>query len=253
MAKHYTATIKHTKNEPVGIRLKNDPINGLIISSIFAKGPFGRSRLRKGMKLRTINNVDVSGLSTKEAVKILRQTEGRLVIRAEKVMPAQMTFLFHRLQGGKIHARIKEDFNNAMPTIFNEAVVPSRTLSHIYKLVERDLLPAAAALSEHELSLKKELHSYVGQQMVYGGLVGYGTESAHEKRMFEMVLKSSHLERNVDLKAMQLTIQVNAMLAEYNLMATVLLEPIRNDSSYICRRLTYERLNVVGLKFHPKK
>ena len=144
---------------------------------------------------------------------------------------------------------MKDDINNATPTIFNEAGVPSNTFSRIYRLVETDLLPPVVALRAHELTLEKEFASYVGGQMVRGGLIGFGTESAQEQKMFEMVLKSSHLQRNVDLKAMQVTMQVTAMLVKYNLMAIVALEPISNGRHSSHTRMKYERLNIVGLKF----
>lgn len=243
---YYTATIIRPMNQPIGIGLTNDPINGLIISSIDAEGALGESSLRKGMKLRTINNVDVSGLSSKEAVKILKQTEGELIILAEKVVPSQITFELNHM----VHGRMTDDINNAMPTSFSEAGVPSNTFTRIYKLVEKDLLPAAAALRGHEVDLDREFGSYVSKQMVKGGMIGFGTESSHEKRMFEAILKSSHLERNVDLKAMQVTMQANAMVAKYNLMATVALESVPNGKTSRDGRKKYERLNVVGLKFH---
>ena len=246
---HYTATITRSKNQSIGIGLKNDPTNGLIISNIAAEGALGESCLKKGMNLRTINNIDVSGLSSKEAVKILKQTEGKLIISAEKVVPSQITFGLRRLDKDMIHGKMKDDINNATPTIFNEAGVPSNTFSRIYKLVETDLLPPAVALRAHELTLEKDFASYITGQMVRGGLIGFGTESAQEQKMFELVLKSSHLERNVDLKAMQVTMQVNTMLAKYNLMATVALEPISNGRHSSHKRTKYERLNVVGLKF----
>jgi len=246
---YYTATITRPKNQPIGIGLKNDPINGLIISNIATEGALGESSLRKGMKLRTINNIDVSGLSSKEAVTILKQTEGKLIILAEEVaVPSQITFGLSHIQG-----RMTDDINNAMPTSFSEAGVPSTTFTRIYKLVERDLLPAALALRAHEVALDREFDKYVGTQMVTGGIIRFGTESAHEKKMLEAVLKSSHLERNVDLKAMEVTMQANAMLAKYNLMATVALESVPNAKTSQERqnkRKRYERLNVVGLKFH---
>eukprot|EP00986_Skeletonema_menzelii_P006095 scaffold2305_cov145-Skeletonema_menzelii.AAC.2 len=81
-------------------------------------------------------------------------------------------------------------------------------------------------------------------------MVGFGSESRHEKKFYEMTLKSSHLERNVDLKAMEVVAQVNAMLARYNIMASVALEPRLNGTQSTKARNKYEKLNVVGLKFH---
>ncbi|KAL7447054.1 hypothetical protein ACHAXM_010725 [Skeletonema potamos] len=40
--------------------------------------------LEKGMKLLTINNIDASGPSSKEAVKILKDAEGKRVLTAKK-------------------------------------------------------------------------------------------------------------------------------------------------------------------------
>ena len=134
---HYTATITRSKNQSIGIGLKNDPTNGLIISNIAAEGALGESCLKKGMNLRTINNIDVSGLSSKEAVQILKQTEGKLIISAEKVVLSQITFGLRRLDKDMIHGKMKDDINNATPTIFNEAGVPSNTFSRIYKLVRQ--------------------------------------------------------------------------------------------------------------------
>lgn len=125
---------------------------------------------------------------------------------------------------------VTEGINDATPTIFNDVGVPLDTFSRIYKLVERDLLPAEITLRTHELTLEKEFGSYVCKQMVKGGLVGFGSESAHERKTIEMALKSAHLERNADLKTTQVAMQVNAMLAKYNLMSTVALVPMSNQS-----------------------
>jgi hypothetical protein len=49
----YTATItKHSKDQPIGIGLAQDPNYGLVISSIKAEGPLSQSCLKKGMRTR---------------------------------------------------------------------------------------------------------------------------------------------------------------------------------------------------------
>lgn len=251
---HYTATITHYKNQPIGIGLANDPINGLIISSIDEEGALSKSCLKSGMKLCTINNIDVSCLSSKEAVKVLKEAEGKLVLSAEVVVPADITFVadkhYRRQDGVIMHGMMRNDIENATPTIFKEAGVPAELFSRIYKLIESDLLPPAASLRIHEKAFEREFEHYVWDQMVKGGMVGWGSESRQEKKFYEMTLKSSHLERNCDLKAMEVVMKVNAMLAKYNLMATVALEPISNGKQSNKARNKYERLNVVGLSFH---
>lgn len=241
---HYTATITHYKNQPIGIGLANDPINGLIISSIDEEGALSKSCLKSGMKLRTINNIDVSCLSSKEAVKVLKEAEGKLVLSAEVVVPADITFVadkhYRRQDGVIMHGMMRNDIENATPTIFKEAGVPAELFSRIYKLIESDLLPPAASLRIHEKAFER----------VFGHYVPNGKRRNLEKKFYEMTLKSSHLERNCDLKAMEVVMKVNAMLAKYNLMATVALEPISNGKQSNKARNKYERLNVVGLSFH---
>ena len=250
---HYTATITHSKNQPIGIGLSNDPVKGIVITSIDSTGPLGDSCLRKGMVLRTINNIDVSNRTSKEAVKMLKEAEPKLIISAENVVPPEITFTvdkhYRREDGVIVNGMMKDDINNATPTVFNEAGVPPKTFSRIYKLIESDLLPHAAALRVHEKALEREFGSYVGTQMVTGGMIGFGTESRHEKMMYEMIMKSSHLERNVDLKAVKVVAQVNAMLAKYNIMASIALEPRLNGNQSNKARNKYEKFNVVGLEF----
>ncbi len=215
---HYTATItKHSKDQPIGIGLAKDPNYGLVISSIASEGALSESCLKKGIRLLTINSTEVSGLSSKEALQILKdaEAEGKLVLSAEEVVPANITFLADshgcRPDGTIIHGLMKHDINNAMPTIFKEADVPFETFCRIYKLIESDLIPPAATLKRYEITYGREMQSYVATQMVTGGMIGFGTESSHEKKFFQMVTKGSQLERNVDLKAMQVTMQVKSM------------------------------------------
>eukprot|EP00986_Skeletonema_menzelii_P006094 scaffold2305_cov145-Skeletonema_menzelii.AAC.1 len=115
------------------------------------------------MVLRTITNTDVSGLSSKEAVKMLKDAEPKLIISAEEnVVPANITFIadkhYRRQSGVIMHGMMKDDINNATPTIFNQLGVPSNTFSRIYKLIESELLPQAAALR----SLKENLNLTYG-------------------------------------------------------------------------------------------
>ncbi len=250
---HYTATITHYKNQPIGIGLANDPKNGLIISSIDEEGALSKSCLKSGMKLRTINNIDVSCLSSKEAVKVLKEAEGKLVLSAEVVVPADITFVadihYRRQDGVIMHGMMRNDIENATPTIFKEAGVPAELFSRIYKLIESDLLPPAASLRIHEKAFEREFEHYVWDQMSFEAAAASMSRPLL-KKFYEMTLKSSHLERNCDLKAMEVVMKVNAMLAKYNLMATVALEPISNGKQSNKARNKYERLNVVGLSFH---
>lgn len=255
---HYTATItKQSKNQSIGIGLKETDY-GLTISSINSEGPLSQTCLKTGMKLLTINSIDVRGLSSKEAVKILKDVEGKLALSAVDIVPANITFQVNvsrdREDNGQITERLiaamKRDINNATPTIFMEAGVPSNTFSKIHTLIESELLPPAVALRSHDTTYDKEMISYTSKQMVKGGLIGFGTESNHEKKVLQMVTQGAQLQRNVDLKAAQVKDKSNAMLARYNIMATVALESRRLVKYSSKQKQANNALDVVGLEFH---
>eukprot|EP00984_Skeletonema_dohrnii_P018637 scaffold8739_cov69-Skeletonema_dohrnii-CCMP3373.AAC.1 len=132
-----------------------------------------------------------------------------------------------------------------------EAGVPSNTFSKIYTLIESELLPPAMALRSHETTYDKEMQSYTGKQMVKGGIVGFGTESNHEKKVLQMVKQGAQLQRNVDLKAGQVKDQINAMLTRYNIMATVALESRRLVKYSSKQKQANAALDVVGIQFFP--
>eukprot|EP00985_Skeletonema_marinoi_P021888 scaffold13677_cov138-Skeletonema_marinoi.AAC.2 len=95
-------------------------------------------------------------------------------------------------------AKITKHTNrNAMPSIFKEAGVPSTTFSRVYRLVEPELLPTVTALQSHEMAYDREMQSYTRKQMVKGGMIGFGTESNHEKKVFQMVTKGAQLQRSL--------------------------------------------------------
>ena len=254
----YTAAItKQSKNQSIGIGLE-DTDYGIAISSINPEGPLSQTSLKPGLKLLIINNIEVSGLSPKEVGKILNNVGDKLVLSAVDIVP-DITFQVNtsrkskrdnRQTNERVVATMKRDTNDATPTIFNEAGVPSNTFSRIYKLIESELLPAAMALRSHETTYNREIQSYTSKQMIKGGLVGFGTESNHEKKVFQMVAQGAQLQRNVDLKAMQVKDKTNAMLAKYNIMATVALESRRLGKYSSKQMQANEALDVVGLEFH---
>lgn len=258
----YTAFItKKSKDQSIGIVLAHDPDKGLIISSIDSEGLLGQSLLREGMRLLTINNIPVNCLSsTKEAVKILKEAEGKLVLTAttEELVPANITFRVDckavRGDNGKLKyysytdSKMNRDINNAMPTILKEAGVSLGTFCRIYKLVDSELLPTAVALKSHEFIYQNEMDSYTYKQVVKAG--NLGAESNREKKVFHMVTQGAQLQRNVDLKVTQVKDRTNAMLAKYNIMATIAIEATTLPKYSTKQPKANEVLHVVGLEFH---
>ena len=259
----YTATmIKHSRYTLIGIGLKDTPTCGVFISSIDSNSPFLGSSLKPGMKLLTINGVSMSGLTPEEAKKILLDSEGKLVLSAtncltakevtkilkdaeaeakgkldcsaQRLIPARITFQMGRTRGPMMERGI-----DTIPAIFTEAGVPLDTFCRVYELVQSELMPSAYKSYQHLTLYHREMQNYVGTQMVTGGMIGFGTESRHEKKTVEMVMKGAALLSSVDLKATQVKDRANAMLAKYSIMATFALKGT-SDVGY----------SVIGLEFH---
>ena len=82
------------------------------------------------------------------------------------------------------------------------------------------------------------------------GMIGFGTESTHEKKVLEMTMQSFALERAVDLKAGRVKDLVNGMLNRYGVMATLALRPVVLDRYSVKQAEMNESFEVVGLEFY---
>ena len=113
----YTATVtKHNAAQPIGIGLKN----GIFISSIHADSPLAGSSLKIGMKLLSINGISMTNLTATDAIKMIKETEGKLVLTADNFVPAQITFKMGLLnaEGKRFGTMVERDINKATPTMF---------------------------------------------------------------------------------------------------------------------------------------
>lgn len=245
----YTATVtKNNAAQPIGIGLKN----GIFISSIHAESPLAGSSLKIGMKLLSINGISMTNLTATDAIKMIKETEGKLVLTADNFVPAQITFKMGLLnaEGKRFGTMVELDINKATPTMFKEAGVPSETFSKIYKLVESELLPTAYENYKHTAAYNLQIQGYIESQMVKGGLVGFGQESKGEKKVFQMVKQATLLQSSVDMKAAQVKDRANAMLAKYNIMATFALEKTTLPRYSSKQQGGNTALTLVGLEFH---
>jgi hypothetical protein len=248
----YTATMtKQSAAQSIGIGLKTNPTHGIFISSIDAGSPLAGSSLKIGMKLLSINGMSMANLTSKDAIKILKETEGKLVLTADNYVPAQTTFKMGlNAEGERYGTMVEHDINKATPTMFKEAGVPSETFAKIYKLVECELLPIAYENYKHTAAYNVQIGSYVGSQMVKGGMIGFGQESKEEKKVFQMVKQATQLQSSVDMKAAQVKDRANAMLAKYNIMATFALEETTLPRYSSKQQKGNVALSLVGLEFH---
>ena len=89
---------------------------------------------------------------------------------------------------------------NHPPPLFQKNGVPHDTYRHIHRLIENELLPTAMASFHHNSIHSGEMLNYTSKQMTKG-MIGFGTESTHEKKVLEMTMQSFALKRAIDLKA----------------------------------------------------
>jgi len=72
---------KESKDQKVGITLKQDnPADPVTISGLWEDGLFSNTDLKVGMQVMSINNVPVEGLTKSQAVQMIKDTEGKVVV-----------------------------------------------------------------------------------------------------------------------------------------------------------------------------
>jgi len=161
--------------------------------------------LKIGMALLSINGIPMTNLTATDAIKMIKETEDKLVLTADNFVPAQITFKMGLLnaEGKRNGTMVERDTNKATPTMFKEAGFPSETFRRVYKLVESELLPIAYENYKHTTAYNVQIQGYIESQMVKGGLIGFGQESKGEKKVFQMVKQATVMQSSVDMKAAQ--------------------------------------------------
>mmetsp|Transcript_16156 Transcript_16156/g.34921 ORF Transcript_16156/g.34921 Transcript_16156/m.34921 type:complete len:239 (-) Transcript_16156:107-823(-) len=87
MAPIAAAVIKQSRDQRLGIGLRNnvadDPNGPINISSIASDGLFSDSGLIVGMQILSINNISMCGMTSGQAIQILKDTEGQVMVVAD--------------------------------------------------------------------------------------------------------------------------------------------------------------------------
>ncbi len=225
---------KQSKNQRLGIHMttSGSSQHGPTILSIAMDGRFRTSNLTVGMQVLSINNIEMKGVSSSDAARILKDSEGQVVVCAINVnnagVPPQITFqrltitvnewetpykVNERGTPYEVYHDVKMERvgSNAMPTILKEAGVPQETFRHIYTFIESKLMPAAGALLKLWWSSARD--EKITLKQIVGGVVGFGKESNHELKTFKMSLQNATLQRNVFVIATLVKDHTNAMLS----------------------------------------
>jgi len=224
---------KRTKDARLGVSLATRSHGPHTVSGVVRGGLLANAGLVPKTILTSINNTSLEGLSSDQAIDILRAAVGEVTLIGTKPVPS----LAFKIQKAGTRASGTMNASTACESLFGTANVPHDTFQKIYEMVETELLPVAVHGYETNLAFHVEMRGYTGKQMVKG-VIGFGTESNHEKKVLLMTSHLAMLHRNIDLVATQIKDKVNAMLSKHGIMATYDLER-ENDMIYI-----------VGLELH---
>jgi hypothetical protein len=156
---------------------------------------------------------------------------------------------YRHFSSKEITATMQNDIHQPPPPLFEKNGVPHSTYRRIYKLIQKELLPIAGTSFHHNCIHSYEMSHYIDKQMCKGS-IGFGYESTHEKKVFEMTRQSFALQRAVDLKAGWVKDLVNGMLGRYGLLATLALRRVGLEKYSTKQKEENETLEVVGLEFY---
>mmetsp|Transcript_5805 Transcript_5805/g.10473 ORF Transcript_5805/g.10473 Transcript_5805/m.10473 type:complete len:273 (+) Transcript_5805:109-927(+) len=242
--------------------------NRVTVTAIAEGGLLSSTNLKKGHEIITINGTYVEDLPTNEVGAILASVEKDLVITARpqpfkagwdtRSVEKEETKTHHVSGTPSKSYKVKvtsinHDMNcsrDTLPEILQSAGVPMYKWQKIYDAISLEMAPATYKSDEMDNLFQKELLGYTGKQMVKGGLVGFGTESNHEKKVYQMTYQCAALTNNANLVATDVSIRANALLAPHGIMCALDLRLTRLPK-YTSKQMGqgYDVNKPCGLKF----
>lgn len=212
--------------------------------------------LEVGQEIITINGTHVEG-ETREVVKsILASVESDITITA-RLQPfvlgcRDVVKKPHPSNPRLSQTAIVYDMSaprNDLPAMLKTVGVPLYKWKKMHDAVREELIPALTASDEVEQMYQAEMKSYTSKQMIKGGLVGFGTESEHEKKTYHMVHQCAELTNNANLIALDISTYASGMLAQYGIVCRLDLQE-RELPRFSSKQGGLKKVNVPrGLKF----
>jgi len=164
---------KKTKASKVGIRLNVEPDDEYpLVIKLSDNSPFHETGLKIGMKVLSVNSVDLKGMSPEECAGIIKNAVGEVVILAS------FEDLLENAEDGLIAKKDYRDLNLPrwyVPDNLVTAGVTEEDWGKIYDMVHDKLLPSLKEAEELDDKVRHGFDRYVTGQMV-GGFVGFGQE-----------------------------------------------------------------------------
>lgn len=194
-----TAT-KSFPDEKLGLLYKVNP-GGTVVEKVLPGGLLSKTNLKPGQEIANINGNLVAGLSRASVAEILASITTDICL--EVWTPIQCT-------------------RDAVPTFLSEegsSPVPLHKWKMIYDSVQNEMLPAVKAMVDLSSYFDYAMRKYIRCQMIKGCLIGCGTESSHERRIFTLTNHMASASNTATLCATNTLCTANAMLNSHGISA----------------------------------
>jgi hypothetical protein len=252
--------IKPTPESKLGISFVQDTPGVIVLTKIAETSLFANTPLRVGQQILSVNDVSVDVTTTVPSVlAILQSSPKRVVLTAAP--PSSLGKLLYsenkiRVPDGsaggfsiQTQLVLNSDRNTVPPGLASMGVT-SKKWARIVDAYSNDFLTAMNAANRMDTIFRKEMDHYVGAQMVRGSF-GFGTESAHERKVFHMCHQQAVLSNNCNLVATNLLAKTNALLnAPHGVLVQLLFKgtDLRKISA---KPQPDQALQPIGLEFLP--
>lgn len=205
-----------TKSSPdskVGIGFTAQAGGRIIVTKISDTSLFQGSDLRVGHEIIAINEISVRGKDVDEVKAILGSIEKEVNIQAQSV-PQSYTLESTIAKDGINVALDKPD----LPLIFKSKNISDGEWDQIFAMFKFEVVPHVHYTLKMDKLLENEMSHFVRSQMVKG-VIGFGTESAQEKKAFMLTHHAAIQHSNLSMTASNVLAETNAMLAPYGIHA----------------------------------
>jgi hypothetical protein len=106
---------------------------------------------------------------------------------------------------------------SSVPLKLSTFGVSATSWAKIVDVCNNELLLAMKASDESDGLLARQMESYTGNQMMKG-VIGFGQESSHEKKVLKMIHEAAILNNNTSLLTYKVVTLANALLNKHNVM-----------------------------------
>jgi hypothetical protein len=248
--------IKPTPESKLGIGFAGDTGTGsIVVTKISDTGLFASTQLRVGQEILSVNDIPVKGgVTVLSVLAILQSSPKNVVIQARYNSFWKLTYEEKKIRtpdGGfsvKTKYAVNSDRSTVPPGLVEMGVTPKKW-ARIFDAYSSEWLPAIYAANRLDTFFQKEMGNFVGAQMVRG-FAGFGTESAHERKVFNMCNQHAVLNNNCNLVASNVLAKANALLnAPHGVMAQLMFQ--EKELSKIPSQQPGKSLHPIGLEFLP--